>query len=147
MKLIGVDVDGTLIPLKGKRDTLIGIRDALHDEIVSGSQCILITSRSDAAGAQRDVWDQCGINLECLGTSRDWPAMKGEVLTRQPFSRRFTSIELWDDEPWYLNPAVALGVRARVVRKGQLFEFEQEPNHVPWVPKTPRPDVVVLPPV
>lgn len=142
MKLIGVDIDGTLLPLKGRRDDLDRMRAKVHYAATVGDHCILITSRDDPTSAQRELRSRFNINLNVIKVSRDWPSMKGEWLVNHLLeSKTYHEAHLWDDEPWYLNPANAAGVRTCIVKDGKLLEYTVAKDYVPWVPKREKPAV------
>lgn len=144
MKVLGVDIDGTLLG-----DGLSGVVSALTDEIVSGSDVILVTARVDARAAQVDVWNALGINLPCVSIGgRSWPHLKGKFLLDYR-DRRLpgAEVELWDDEPWYLNPAALSGVECRRVVGGVLEDWACEPGYVRYVSAKPEPDGLVLLPM
>lgn len=143
MKLIGVDIDGTLLPLRGRVDDLEDVREAVFEAIRAGHRLVLVTSRADPEEGRERVLDEHGIDLPVIGFSRDDPAGKGrwlaEVLTEtRRAGLELEHAELWDDEEWFLAPAAQLGVRTFKVQRGQLAPFAPPTDYVPWVPK-PRP--------
>lgn len=142
MKLIGVDIDGTLLPLKGKHDDLFGMRALVLSMIRQGHRLVLVTSRADPEEGRERLLDEYGIDLPVFGFSRDDPAGKGRWLLdalaeAQRAGIELKHAELWDDEDWYLSPAAQLGVRTFKVHRGRLLAFTPHPNYVPWTP-SPR---------
>ncbi len=126
MKLIGVDIDGTLLPLKGKSDDLEGIRQAVFAAIRAGHCLMLVTSRSEPEEGRQRLLDEHGIDLPVFGFSRDDPAGKGRwLLECNARTKLAETVELWDDEDYFLLPAVAQGIKALKVFRGQLLEFVQ----------------------
>ena len=145
MKLIGVDIDETLCGKEVER--FYGVVDQLRQEIVDGSECVLVTSRALPAEGQMMVWDQWGINLPCIATTRDWPELKAEYLIEYAVHLGIAgcAIELWDDEAWYLDPAAQYGIITRRFYKGALIEHVCQPGYKPGLPTTPKPSFILLP--
>jgi hypothetical protein len=145
VKLIGVDIDGTLLPLRCRADDLEDVRQAVFEAVRAGHRLVLVTSRTDPEEGRERLLDEHGIDLPVFGFSRDDPAGKGRwLLEVASESRRagleLESVELWDDEDWYLSPAALLGVCTLKVDQGQLRAFTPPPDYVPWInPRTQRP--------
>lgn len=141
MRLIGVDIDGTLLPLRGKRDDLGFVRASVFEMLRRGHQLVLVTSRADPEEGRERLLDEHGIDLPVFGFSRDDPAGKGRWLLEalaagQRAGQPLDGIpELWDDEDWYLAPAAQLGVRTLKVHRGRLLAYMPPADWVPWKPR------------
>lgn len=145
MRLVGCDIDGTLLPLAGKRDNLGNIRQDLFRHIAQRQPIVLITSNANPAARQKVLKDKHGIDLTVVSVTRDWPALKGQwLLDHGSLLPGLQSIELWDDERWYLNPAAGMGITTRIAKDGDLHPYILDRDYVRWVPKTPKPACRVL---
>lgn len=138
LRLIGWDIDNTLLPIGNNAANLEGVRREFRALQSMGHQCVLLTSRGDPKEGQRRLYREYGIVADVHGFSRDVPSGKGEWLVQAKAKAKGSCVvTLVDDEPWYLNPAAALGVETTLVtRDGRMVPHQLPANYVPWVPKS-----------
>lgn len=127
MKIVyGFDIDGTLLPLKGKTDNLQEVRDMLKRVVEAGNIVEIVTCRKDVEEGVRLLAEH-GILQPVNGFSRAEPAEKARYLLSVARAHgRATRTVLVDDEKWFLDPAVALGLMTLIVKDGSVHQYRPE---------------------
>lgn len=130
----GIDIDGVLVPLT-KRDNLETVRRSVRALIKAGSPVTILTARSSAEDARRAVLG-LGFRVPLVQVPRSNPSAKGAwLIDAMQKDTRITSVQLWDDEEWFLAPAWHLGVHCVLVKNGTCHTYTPPADYVPYVPK------------